>query len=98
VTVAPPAVQLRDGDERDAIAHQPAGDGNARHPVGRDNSGKGVISWPTVPSFPSPCGLHEFAAEGRHGDSCNWYCKHGPDPAGLVHGIAAAREAFGRRE
>jgi hypothetical protein len=52
------------------MAHQPAGDGNARHYVERDNSGKGVTSWLIVPSFPSPCGLHEFVAEGRHrGDS-----------------------------
>jgi hypothetical protein len=48
------------------MAHQPAGDGNAMHSVRRGSAGKGN-SWPTVPSFPSPCGLHEFAAETRHG-------------------------------
>jgi hypothetical protein len=48
-------------------AHQPAGDGNPRHFVGRNSSGKGVIFRLTAPSVPIPCGLHEFAAEERHG-------------------------------
>jgi hypothetical protein len=81
------------------MAHEPAGVGNARHSVGRDKYGKGVTSRLTVPSFPSPCGLHEFAPEDRHGGDS-------PSPATCTAGTAltrpgvctAARKAFGRGE
>jgi hypothetical protein len=43
--------------------------------------GKGVTSRLTVPSFPSPCGLREFAAEDRHGGDS-------PSPATCTAGTA----------